>query len=72
MKVSVAMGKTIKVGNFEFARIDVSIEQTFEKPNNPNQVYIELRSWVIEKLQKECDLIEKNNKWPADKKGKIA
>lgn len=58
-KVSIAMGLTLNLGNFETARVDVSITVPCYREESDG-AYSYARSWVEDRLQAEVDDIRKN------------
>lgn len=54
VEIMVSMGKTINMGNYESARVDVSLKTTCV-PESADKMYINVRGWVDLKLTEEIE-----------------
>ena len=56
MKISVSVGRTVNMGNYESARIDVGMEMDCE-PKNRAKTYQEMKCWCDEQVAVEMELL---------------
>jgi hypothetical protein len=64
VEIAISMGKTINLGNYNSAKIEIWIKETC-LAKDKEQTYKSLREDLMDKLAVECEIIEKNKKiWP--------
>ncbi len=56
-KISITFGRTINLGNFESARIDIHMEADREEGDDIEDAYSDLRAEVEDRLAAEVDAI---------------
>lgn len=56
--IKISRGETINLGNFESARLDISIEASCNE-KDIEEKYEKLQNWVYEKLEEERKSYEK-------------
>jgi hypothetical protein len=59
--IKVSRGETINLGNFESARLDISIEASCNE-KDVEKKYEELANWCYNKLEEERKMYEKEEK----------
>jgi hypothetical protein len=69
MKIGISMGRTINTGNYESARIDVTMEQDIDDDIQLREsAWSDLRTECKNRLADEVKRIDSNPKWPMEEK----